>query len=436
MKYGYIKHKLLWTANFVAAIFMVLLAGCVNDGSDCPLPVDDVDNTADSDMTLQFTVVTRTAARDGSRALIDPGQTQVGTIAENFLDLRNLTFLLFDDQRRLISPFYPDVEVSKSDYSAYIVTTSVPKTLFDYAEGDNVTFYIMVLGNMSRLSPQRLNFTPEIGMQRLFAADFVGTFLQPTWDVAMPSLERQQYIPMSGLQEFSVSRNAIAQSTRDVPYKLFEGANGKDINMLRAMAKIEIVDCIDYNAATQTQPDINSRPSLEKVEVMGYFSRGAILPTFEDWNRGGTCETQYVRSVAIPEGSGEYKSPVAFSPGATYQNVIWAEYDAAATERRADKCRVYSAYVTEYSPQNIGTGNIPAWVCLTITNPFDNVSELYELKLMQYVNGAPAPGSDIDILRNTIYRYEINSVGVSTDLNVVYTVCDWSNETVNIPPFN
>ena len=60
------------------------------------------------------------------------------------------------------------------------------------------------------------------------------------------------------------------------------------------------------------------------------------------------------------------------------------------------------------------------------------------VKLTGYVDGAPQ-GDGIDfLLRNHIYRYEINAVS-SSEANIIdvgYTLCDWDRHEVNIPTFD
>ena len=62
-----------------------------------------------------------------------------------------------------------------------------------------------------------------------------------------------------------------------------------------------------------------------------------------------------------------------------------------------------------------------------------------ELKLTNYNDYGAPQGDGINfLLRNHIYRYEINSVS-SSEANIIdvgYTVCNWDNYTVDIPTFD
>ena len=74
---------------------------------------------------------------------------------------------------------------------------------------------------------------------------------------------------------------------------------------------------------------------------------------------------------------------------------------------------------------------------VTIQNPTstdaDLASRLYELKLASYDEGQP--GQEIDLLRNNIYRYQINSAS-ATLLNTQWTVCPWDRSgEINIPDY-
>ena len=440
------------TASAAALLALAIMAqGCVADNDDdCPAPP-----APENNITLQFTVVTRNIqgrSKSGSesRALIIPTDpTQLGTADENYLDLQHLTFVLLDGSGKALTSFAPEVkpENPATDYySRYTVTASIDHPYFRDATTENINFYIMVLANYQNHTPMNIAVSPGMDFAHLFDPKTVGTFAFPLTKKAdnyeqywwEPSIANAQYIPMSGLQNFTVAKTDLDKSSEEEPLNLSPASGGKDINMLRAIAKIEVIDHIEFDKdATPHQKPIKDRVAIEKVELLGFFSRGSILPTLANWQQDPTStETQYVTSPSVPD-AGSYNIPSPFNTGD--QNgaaILDFYYDQTATDMREDGCRVFSAYVPEYSLAKIGTST-QAWMQVTIQNlnatNAEEVSRLYELKLASYTDGLP--WQEIDLLRNTIYRYQINSVS-STLLNTQWTVCPWdSSGEINIPDY-
>ncbi len=421
----------------MAVLLTAIVSGCANDDSLSPLPEEE------QQMTLQFTI-TAQRLNDRSRALLLPsGTEQIGSPAENIIDTEHITFLLFDGSKRLITLFYPTVAPENSDeeknHLRYIVTAKLPSNIFDYATGDNVDFYIMALANLQGNSPSRFNYPMESDqdISLMFDTKSVITFAAPL----------QKHIPMSGLQLFTVSRTALAASSPDNPLKLYQDiANPKDINMLRAIAKIEIIDKIGYDAtSTPTQKPEGERISVISAKLAGYFSQGSILPEISNWERSGSFETQYVTGASIPSNA-KYNTPVSFD-AMTNQGKLDPKtsldfaYDEYATTLRTDGCKVYSAYIPEFDPTKILSTNEKPWILVTLRIPADQTGDIdsdklnpnYEIKLAEYTSGKP--GEPLTILRNNIYRYEIT--GASSSLNLNWTVCDWDKpDDIDIPSFN
>ncbi|MDE5846381.1 MAG: hypothetical protein K2H71_03430, partial [Muribaculaceae bacterium] len=79
--------------SFLLMALMLPLCGCINDDSLCG--GDEEDKEGDG-IAIEFALTTSLPAKGGTRALIAPtGTPETGSLAENYLDLDNLTFLLF-----------------------------------------------------------------------------------------------------------------------------------------------------------------------------------------------------------------------------------------------------------------------------------------------------------------------------------------------------
>lgn len=435
---------------------MLPIVGCIDDDTVCPEEMK-----KDNAMTLEFTVVTRSTLKGGSRALVEPSNydPQVGTAAENYLDLNNLSFLLFDSEGKVIRVFKPEVEVtpeSAETYLTYSVRAFLSEDDFEALSGtkrlnanpnQQLRFSIGVVGNYLNLSPQRVGFHANQTIQEICNPQSVGVFEMPTRNnlyvnAWIPSIQNSTYtdalgmtqyaltpahIPMSGLKTFSVLVKDLLDSSVSNPLNL--SAREGDINMLRALAKIEIVDKIGL--VGNTQPDIENRSWIEKVELVGHSTLGSLFPTLEQWNLpGNPFETQYVSNVSVPSDN----TYVGVQPDGTpnflplnFGPVVNFFADVAATEARKDidGCTVYSCYLTEYDPDNRGTA-YPMWMRITAHGPgtAEGGSSFYRLEPAPYINNSA--GELMPILRNNIYRYEIASVG--TELSIQLIVDDWQTK--------
>lgn len=438
-----IKTKINRLAFLSLILISILLQGCITGENECPIK-----NGSEDGAVLQFTVITKraNAPQNDTRALIEPTNPQIGTVDENYLDLDNLVFLLYDNNRTLIQTLYPEVHsVPNTEYVKYTVKARINHPYFLNAPGPELSFYILVVGNYSLLNPTNTSFSGTTALQNLFSPDIVAGFEMPKrigyeayWK---PNCDddkydgNKAYIPMSGLQHFTVSVAQLQQSTAEQPLQLSEGVQGKEVNMLRALAKIEIVDRINASGtgSSTIQPGIEERAFVEKAELMGYFSRGSLLPAFEDWNKGSSLETQYAASPSIPNDARFVSIPPQSDELEVSQenarNVINFFYDEEATARREDKCRVFSCYLTEYDASRLTSGQAPMWIRTTVQNKNNTAqSILYRILVAPYSNGTA--GSPMDIVRNNIYRYEILSVSSQLQLN--WTVCNMDTGVANI----
>lgn len=434
----------------------VVASSCSGDDASAP------DTTpATESVNIRFSIDMRSLVpgnNPGSRAAVEmPANTLVGNASENFLDLEHITFLIFDSDRRLISILHPDVTPQVgTDYVRYDVQCTIDDEYFTNPASSYVNFYIMVLANYHGYSPEGMYFTRGQTMQNIFNVSqpsFAIPDASPWWFPHYNTLDPSsgvypaspQYIPMSGLQYFSVRAADLQRGNVNLP---------DDIYMLRSMAKIEVIDRIDAvgEGASTVQPPVDQRASIEKVELMGFFSRGTLLPSYSEWNdpATGIPSTRYTHTPFVPAHI-PFVNPTAFGSDQSIAHNLRRYFgeDELATAARADGCRVFSVYVPEITtpapdqPLVPGTAPAPArnvWIEVTVQNPpeFNGgnlVSVLYELRLVDYVDGTPSDNAT-SILRNNIYRYEIVSVSSSL-VGVVWTVCPmYTAPDINIPGFN
>lgn len=452
-----------------ASAMMLTLTGCVNEDSPCPGDGDD-----GTKVTLQFTVMTYNpaASREAQQSRADGDTTEgsllsragddcyddlQGSPAENYINTADCQFLLFDADRKLLRPIFPEI-TGKDDvqYTYYTIKASITEPYFDEAvkaDRDQIDFYIMVIANShsTGLDGQYPGFTPGVTTIDDIAAQKL-TFNLPErrgqynliteWQ---PNINQNKLIPMAGLQKFTVSATQLKESTYDVPvYLSDENANGKTIDMLRTMAKIEVIDKIDLPDGYD--PNIK-RMKVEKVELVGMYLKGTLMPSIGTDGQWPDYISTQITDATLPPNS-EYTNPVAYSESYAHDNdskdIMFFNQGSIDSENAEEKYPIFFGYVTEYSKDAIGNMVKPYLVITLIdeSSPDNSdgqeISFFKELKLTGYVDGAPQ-GDGIDfLLRNHIYRYEINAVS-SSEANIIdvgYTLCDWDRHEVNIPTFD
>lgn len=430
---------------------MVLAGGCIYDFDSCS------DSEDREDVKLRFTVVTRASYGPGMRKTraADITGEQEGSAPENYLNLagRDIRFLLFDGEQKLLREFTPDADITVADgdkYITYTVRATIAEPYFANVATADTEFYIMVIANCRPYSPSAFGLAP--GTTTIEdVADQLASFTMKTytivdtetgmrggWNPSQPGIADGEYIPMAGLQHFTLAKDAFDGNGPEDFVELSPENGGKDINMLRALAKIEVIDRIDITG-NFTEDSQKRNVQVEKAELFGYCATGTILPSYDQWNRNvDKPETQQVIAPTMA-------SPVAYKApnGNIEEPVVWdseidLHKDPEAQKKRRDGCPVFSVYVPEYSLASIGTA-VPPYIRLTVQDPDkpDETSAFYLLKLAYYTNGAA--GNNIPyLLRNHIYRYEINAIGHTTvNVNVGYTVCPWDDDrNLDVPEFN
>lgn len=394
------------SVRLLAAVCLVVITtGCIEEDSLCP---PDRGPLVKKGMTLNFTLLTREVNNTReTRSLVAPPNPQDGTAAENFLDISDITFIIFKEDGSLLTTFLPDVAPEDVTYTTYDVKYKVLETLFDYVTGDYINIYIMAIGNTGNISVLP-NLTTMFERSSSFDFPLRWSTTQTEGTLWTPDIDAKRGIPMSGMQYFSIPRTALENSSYENPLNLSKdmGADNKDINMLRCMAKIEVVDLIG-----ETDSNI-----VEQVSMSGYNNLGRILPEFDQWKIQTPWETQYVTQPSIPSSAEFLQGPP----------ILFFE-DIAASERRTDKRPVFSAYLPEFNHMVNGVTTPEVSVVLNI----GNTTETRTFGLTAYDNGATT-NETTDLLRNNIYRYEVS---MNLNKELVITVCPRAEFTTYVPPF-
>lgn len=355
-----IRHILKYA--FAVMLLGSLCASCITDSEDDVQPAKKI--------TVRFTLVTQKAQAGGSRAVVsDTHPTESGTgnedkINVNVKDYRILAFdpasgYLYED---LTETGVQEISGQNGSEFHYTVTFSQPRTVFQ----------LVVLANWK-------SFTGDTDCYGEFTP--LKTKLSDVMELCytLPTIQNgDMYIPMVGMQTYAINPNAIPEdNSRDKPYLL------ADINMLRSVAKIEVIDGLTAGGI-----------SIGGVSLTGYNSTGTFWPNIDN-NSGWNTENMQVLTPTIPTDPG------------------WNNATLTFFEQEGKRV----LYVSECS---VSADNNPE-IAITISNPNGSTPETaaYSFNLNDYKISS--------LLRNHIYRFEITSA--STGLSVHYTVCPMDNET-------
>lgn len=387
------RSSISYTLRLFALLAAFVAASCVNDNEpDCP-PIGQA-----RQYVLNLRVVTSKAATRMTRAA--GHDTEEATPAEDYIDIAGQDFLVlvFDGYGRLIQRFEPSSTVIKQGQdAAYELSGVLGETSANEIQvaviancksmGANGAYDRFVLGNtfLSEMygDGTKWNFTlpnPEGGWQ--------------------PDKDTKKTIPMYGCSEAKpLSPENATQSEDDENRYIL---NLGEIKMLRAVAKIEIVDCLPEGV--EIDPN---------VTLSAYNTTGRLIPDATknpDWNK---AETQVI-SPTLPDN-------VQTAAGLNF----FTESKTIGDMPR----KVYSAYVTE---ANLMANRPHINLTVKDSDGQGTSSKDYQMAVDSYPI-SPTQGLAA-LLRNHIYRYEIKSAS-SNSLTVSYTICPMGSGTADIPAF-
>lgn len=423
------------------AFFALLACVCCTDGNKRADGPDFTDS-----YHLQFAVSTH----GGNRSRADITGDLPGSTAENYINVagRDLQFLLFDGDRKFLQELsLTDVQLvyTASNYIQYIFHAPVTSQYFKDNINTTFSFYIMALANghsmgMTYPVPSVGQTIEDIVQGR--GGDNTGNALltgKPNTSHLMSTGSGDvQNFPMAGLQKFTVSGPELKKSTEAIPYNI--SANGKDINMLRALAKIEVIDHANFTGRYNETTMSRNRIRVNKVEINGFMNSGSIIPSIGEWTNEDGVETRQVDNTTVPSGA-SYMAPVTMSiPVQTNPASATIEFvlDPYAKSIEEDNCNVFSGYVYEYDIRRLlDTQQKPYLRITTLGTQTGTVTEgidVIPMLLATYTDGT-AGEPVASLLRNHIYRFKIVAIN-NANLTVQWTVCPMDQVSVNIPSFD
>ena len=125
----------------VAAAASVAVTSCVEDNGECITPED----VKKDGFQLRFQIVTR--GTSPSRVVLDPIVEVEGTAYENFLNLDDIKYYIFDSNKKFICELKPDAVtvVANTMYTLYDVVAKVDDDYFKNNINGTLDFYIIFL---------------------------------------------------------------------------------------------------------------------------------------------------------------------------------------------------------------------------------------------------------------------------------------------------
>ena len=385
------RSSISYTLRLFALLAAFVAASCVNDNEpDCP-PIGQA-----RQYVLNLRVVTSKAATRMTRAA--GHDTEEATQAEDYIDIAGQDFLVlvFDGYGRLIQRFEPSSTVIKQGQGAAYELSGV------LGETSANEIQVAVIANCKSMNAG--NAYDRFVLGNTFLSEMYGDGTK--WNFTLPNPEggwqpdkdTKKTIPMYGCSDVKPLNTAQPSAADENRYDLNLG----EIKMLRAVAKIEIVDCLPEGV--EIDPN---------VTLSAYNTQGRLIPDATknpDWNK---AETQVI-SPTLPDNVTTTANLKFFTESKTIGDM---------------PRKVYSAYVTE---ANL-TANRPH-INLTVkdSDGQGTSSKDYQMAVDSYPI-SPTQGLAA-LLRNHIYRYEIKSAS-SNSLTVSYTICPMGSDIADIPAF-
>ena len=431
---------LRYVTSIMALGFLMPFWSCSH--SDIP---DSAVNDPEGKFRLSFNIVTKTVS--ATRAADIEGE-ETGSSPENYIDVSDIRFLIFDGEQNFVSDITPKAQVRAMDesFTIYNVVARVDEPFFtENISNNSLSFFIVVLANFSGWDVTLPPLATGLTLDDLFSNGCVLKSIPNSSDLmkADTADTDRQLFPMAGMQRFTINANNLLNTSEDNPFFLSNAqAGGKDINMLRALAKIEIIDRINVeedDVFTENHNYAEDPLRIESISLNGYMNQGSLLPAYSQWNRGGVFETQQVVDPTVPLSARYQRPPVlkdeddSVGPPVDPDYQLLFSYDENATALRDDKCPVYSCYAFEFISDRLSYGTMQRPYCLVTTKGGVVDGEEYQsitmpLRITRYL-GETATEPSI-LMRNHIYRFEI--VGLHQDIQVNWTVCPMTDIDVDI----
>lgn len=388
------------TKLLISGLLAAAFSGCVMESGDC---TGTLPNTGDT-RTLQLNVMVPAAESVTSRTEKENDVTHVpekGSAAENYLGFDEFDYkvLIFDESGSLLEEFVPETTATQDADKGTLTTLIGPISTKDKDGNRLENIQIMVLANWQHFDDGRYNgFTA--GTTTLNGLSSNGTnfnFTMPimtnsvAWSPSITSSPKR-LIPMFGLSD-KIELNYDNAEPVGNGGVILPDVKTPTIQMLRAVAKIEVVDKLPEGAGP-----------IESVTLDKSNAEGRYIPDFNTNDLWYERLTQ-VKTVSLPSGS-----------IGTVNNLKFFKERKTIDGEDVD---VWSAYIPEMALPATKTDRPKFTVDYGGSQPGEFV--------LDYLTESEPTGTLTQVLRNHIYRFTANRLkGVS--VNATLEVNPWELE--------
>lgn len=409
----------------MSLLSMGFLTGCsavVDEDTPCS-----IDKNADEMMSMSFRLISNTSSPltktdDQDHEEIDSDYPYF----EDAIDFSDLGMFLFlgkgDDARMIfkVSDFLAqsgtDLEIVGSP-GVYTVNMKILKTTLEEYLGHEILssslqvldFRILLLANCYSNSQNSGNFNNITGTTYREIIEEVsnwrytlfGNVISSTYgnsgDLPLSRICTDGDIPMFGTKTFSVTESDIYYSRPE------ERIDVGDINMLRAVAKVRVIDNIE-------DKDENGYPKIEEVKVVTGTNIGYSCPydaiNYSDGNQVHNANIYSENAVATTYNLG-YLSQNDKSMRIGY-------IPEQAIESTTPRFRI------RVSMSALATGQAN-----------DPETKIYEVPMSGY-DGEIFEDWQGNILRNHIYTLSVDEVNTGTPAKITVNVADWTTSSLTL----
>lgn len=384
-------NRFLLCITFVGVVLGVLVTSCS--------PSADMEMVANhSEAPIVEIKITSSRAANNSAARGTDAKYEEGTDYENYIGEGNtMRIYFFDSEDKYICRLATMARTDETDGDGFSLRGFAPTELISHSQ-----FKAVVLANWTNYQDEDL--TPGVTT--------ISDLVSKEWakfNTQYAGMENLGLNPAKGrlMPFFGV------HAYQNVTFRKGELTTLEEpINLLRAMAKIEII----FDNTSSDGTSLNTMAQLQSVTLYGYNAAGYCAPagvTKEgDYDHNGNYDDDYVHTLHLVEGANDAN---ASSRSILLQRVT----KASATENEK-----WIGYVPEY--QNLNADNTPSEARSFLKIKFDYQvpdDEFYRLDFAQYgTDGSPT--SYFNIERNNLYRF---TVKIAERYKLAVSVKEWTN---------
>lgn len=411
-------HKILAKyATTLSLLSVLAVSSCVSDDIGCiedrPGYIDGNDLWMTFALNGEQTMDYQNSSRSAMSRADDSGhEDENATADENKINFPDVLLVLFDNNRNALKVFDSSeiyyFESTDADSKKYEFKIRINKAYFAYAGDGDINMSLMMVANLNGMGAGSFPSTNLFMKSTGAVAGLRNSFEFKTsieggtpW---YPEANAGRYIPMSGLQHYTITR-AQLDNSNGVPNDVNNPCDlsQSDLVMQRAIAKIRIIDNIKAEAKT----------TITGVELVGGLnSRCAYMPDFS--------------AIA---GCAKWADGTAMVEKATVNADWWDGSLTGVGRKLTDK--VFEIYVSELDLTSTGAVSPTLVIKTKCELPGMAADETFTYKLSDLISD-----KTLDITRNHIYEFTVDRSLTSKIPTLSYVVCPWIPYTVDIPSFD